>query len=117
MQTTVKLLGGMQSNYWGGCSQIIGGYINPPFPPSPRVLAPLAASRLSLFFIFVVSQIVEDLMVEVLISEPIGITSVEAAGPHRQNRERNRELSDEFDIGDDVEIRRSKTQSYVKYVY
>ena len=63
------------------------------------------------------SQIVEDLMVEALISEPIGITSVEAAGPHRQNRERNRELSDEFDIGDDVEIRRSKTQSYVKYVY
>ena len=50
--------------------------------------------------------------VEVLVSEPIGITTFEATGPKLLGRGRN--LNDAFDIEGNVEIRRSKTQAYVK---
>jgi len=52
-------------------------------------------------------------MVEVTITEQIGITSLETSGPKRQNQDP--EMSDLFDIGNDVDVRRSRIQANVKY--
>ena len=54
---------------------------------------------------------VEDLVVEILITEPVGITTLQATGPSQRARSLR---SNEFDGLDNMVMRRSKTQALIK---
>lgn len=56
---------------------------------------------------------VEDFLIEVKVSESVGITSIEASGPNLKSESRG---DDDMmlDVQEDIVIRRSKTQAFVK---